>query len=129
MLRCICYRTQYHHQHFLSSIWRHRASTIFFQPFLFLATACASSHNRFTSASLAITFLRQVASGRSRFVFPGGVRGRANLGIRSVSYSKDVTKPSQALTLDLENNAVAACLLKEFHVGYFITPEYLADLP
>jgi len=88
------------------------------------------AHDRFTSASSAITVLCQVAYGHPRFLFPGGVHRSATLGILSCPIiSKDVAKPSQALTLDLKKKAPAACLLIELRFGYFIRPEYLADLP
>ena len=62
------------------------------------------------------------------FSFSRWCPSECDFGDPILSHAKDVAKPSEASTLDLENNAVAACLPIEFQVGYFIRPEYLADL-
>ena len=104
----------------------HSATTILLHKVLSFAAGCALPHESPISISSIITVFRRVVFGHPDFLLPCGVRLRATLGILSLFILR--TCPSHLNRRRLVSRTSVAARLMDFHIRYFIGPEYPADL-
>ena len=99
-------------------------SPVFITIDLSLSRGCTPPYESPISFSSVITVFPHVVFVHHGFLLPGGIRLRATLGILSLFILR--TRPSHLNRRCLITRT--ALLLKDFHIRYFIGPEYLADL-
>ena len=104
----------------------HKAITILLHRVLSFAAGCAPPHESPISFSSIITVFRRLVFGHPGFVLPSGVRLRATLGILSLFILR--TCPSHLNRRRLISRTSVVARLMDFHIRYFIGPEYPADL-